>query len=243
MTGNTVIDALRWTLARIQSDPARTARLDTLISQFLSFDWKQDRFVLITGHRRENFGVGIHQICEALVELAKQFCGIQFVYPLHMNPNIREPVGNILKDVNNIHLIEPLDYEPFCYLLQHSYMVLTDSGGIQEEAPSLGKPVWSCGMSLSVPKPLPRGQSNWLGQTKDISSMECLSLLMMRRITKICPSLKTLMVTAMHVIGCPNAAYRQPRNRCYLMKNKLISVIGLGYIGLPATAFVAIVTQ
>ena len=70
VTGNTVIDALRWTLARIQSDPARTARLDTLISQFLSFDWKQDRFVLITGHRRENFGVGIHQICEALVELA-----------------------------------------------------------------------------------------------------------------------------------------------------------------------------
>ena len=117
-----------------------------------------------------------------------------------MNPNIREPVGNILKDVNNIHLIEPLDYEPFIYLLQHSYMVLTDSGGIQEEAPSLGKPVLVMRDVTRRPKPLPRGQSNWLGQTKKISSMECLSLLMMRRITKICHSLKTLMVTAMHVI-------------------------------------------
>ena len=141
VTGNTVIDALRWTLARVKSDPSRTARLDALINQFLSFDWKRSQFVLITGHRRENFGFGIHQICEALVELTYQFSDVQFVYPLHLNPNIREPVSNLLKDVSNIHLIEPLDYEPFIYLLQHSYMVLTDSGGIQEEAPSLGKPV------------------------------------------------------------------------------------------------------
>ena len=141
VTGNTVIDALHWTLARIQNDSSRADRLDALISQFLSFDWKQDRFVLITGHRRENFGVGIRQICEALTELANQFGDLQFVYPLHMNPNIREPVGNLLKDVPNIHLIEPLDYEPFIYLLKYSHIVLTDSGGIQEEAPSLGKPV------------------------------------------------------------------------------------------------------
>ncbi|MDA9985691.1 UDP-N-acetylglucosamine 2-epimerase (non-hydrolyzing) [Alphaproteobacteria bacterium] len=141
VTGNTVIDALRWTLARIQSDSSRADRLDALMSQFLSFDWKKDRFVLITGHRRENFGIGIRQICEALIELAHQFGDLQFVYPLHMNPNIREPVGNLLMDVPNIHLIEPLDYEPFIYLLKHSHIVLTDSGGIQEEAPSLGKPV------------------------------------------------------------------------------------------------------
>ena len=141
VTGNTVIDALHWTLARIQNDSSRADRLDALISQFLSFDWKQDRFVLITGHRRENFGVGVRQICEALTELANQFGDLQFVYPLHMNPNIREPVGNLLKDVPNIHLIEPLDYEPFVRLLTHSYLVLTDSGGVQEEAPSLGKPV------------------------------------------------------------------------------------------------------
>jgi UDP-N-acetylglucosamine 2-epimerase (non-hydrolysing) len=141
VTGNTVIDALRWTLERIQSDTGRADRLDTLISQLLPFDWKQDLFVLITGHRRENFGVGVRQICEALKELAHQFGDLQFVYPLHMNPNIRGPVGNLLMDVPNIHLIEPLDYEPFIYLLKHSYLVLTDSGGIQEEAPSLGKPV------------------------------------------------------------------------------------------------------
>lgn len=141
VTGNTVIDALHWTLARIQSDSGRADRLDAFISQFLSFDWKKDRFVLITGHRRENFGVGIRQICEALKDLAHQFGDLQFVYPLHMNPNIREPVGNLLMDVPNIHLIEPLDYEPFIYLLKHSYLVLTDSGGVQEEAPSLGKPV------------------------------------------------------------------------------------------------------
>ena len=166
VTGNTVIDALRWTLARIQSDPAQTARLDTFISQFLSFDWKQDRFVLITGHRRENFGVGIHQICEALVELAHQFGGLQFVYPLHMNPNIREPVGNILKDVDNIHLIEPLDYEPFIYLLQHSHMVLTDSGGIQEEAPSLGKPVLVMRDVTERPEAIDAGTGELVGTDK-----------------------------------------------------------------------------
>jgi UDP-N-acetylglucosamine 2-epimerase (non-hydrolysing) len=141
VTGNTVIDALRWTLERIQSDSGRADRLDTLISQLLPFDWKQDRFVLITAHRRENFGFGIRQICEALKELAHQFGDLQFVYPLHMNPKIGEPVGNLLMNVPNIHLIEPLDYEPFLYLLKHSYLVLTDSGGVQEEAPSLGKPV------------------------------------------------------------------------------------------------------
>jgi UDP-N-acetylglucosamine 2-epimerase (non-hydrolysing) len=141
VTGNTVIDALHWTLARIRSDPSRAARLDTLISPFLPFDWKESRFILITGHRRENFGVGIRQICEALVELANKFSNMQFVYPLHMNPNIRGPVSNLLTNIPNIHLIEPLDYEPFIYFMQHSFVVLTDSGGIQEEAPSLGKPV------------------------------------------------------------------------------------------------------
>lgn len=141
VTGNTVIDTLLWTLGRIKSETSRADRLDTLIRQLLPFNWKQDRFILITGHRRENFGAGIRQICEALVELAHQFSDLQFVYPLHMNPNIREPVDNLLMDVSNIHLIEPLDYEPFIYLLKHSHIVLTDSGGIQEEAPSLGKPV------------------------------------------------------------------------------------------------------
>ena len=167
VTGNTVIDALRWTLARIQSDPDRADRLDTLISQFLPFDWKKDLFVLITGHRRENFGVGIRQICEALVELAYQFGDLKFVYPLHMNPHIREPVGKLLKDVSNIHLIEPLDYEPFIYLLQHSHIVLTDSGGIQEEAPSLGKPVLVMRDVTERPEAISAGTVELVGTKKE----------------------------------------------------------------------------
>jgi UDP-N-acetylglucosamine 2-epimerase (non-hydrolysing) len=166
VTGNTVIDALNWTLARIQSDPCRADRLDTLMSQFLAFNWKQERFVLITGHRRENFGAGIRQICEALVDLAHQFGDLQFVYPIHMNPNIREPVGNLLKDVPNIHLIEPLDYEPFIYLLQYSHIVLTDSGGIQEEAPSLGKPVLVMRDVTERPEAIASGTVELVGTNK-----------------------------------------------------------------------------
>jgi UDP-N-acetylglucosamine 2-epimerase (non-hydrolysing) len=97
--------------------------------------------VLITGHRRENFGEGFLQICEALRELAKLFATVRFVYPVHLNPNVQQPVRALLGALPNVHLIEPLDYEPFVYLLKHCHLVLTDSGGIQEEAPSLGKPV------------------------------------------------------------------------------------------------------
>lgn len=166
VTGNTVIDALRWTLTRIQSDPSRAAQLSTLINHSLPFSWKEEKFVLITGHRRENFGVGIRQICEALNELARQFSDIQFVYPLHLNPNIREPVSNLLKDINNIHLIEPLDYEPFIYLLQHCYIVLTDSGGIQEEAPSLGKPVLVMRDATERPEAVAAGTVELVGTHK-----------------------------------------------------------------------------
>jgi UDP-N-acetylglucosamine 2-epimerase (non-hydrolysing) len=95
----------------------------------------------MTGHRRENFGDGFLQICHALKELANRYPEVQFVYPVHLNPNVQQPVKLILADLPNVHLIAPLDYEPFVYLLKHSHIVLTDSGGIQEEAPSLGKPV------------------------------------------------------------------------------------------------------
>lgn len=141
VTGNTGIDALQWALARLRTDVYRAAELDILISKLLPFDWQKKRFILITSHRRENFGDGIRQICAALKDLAQKFSEMRFVYPLHMNPNIREPVRNILKDIPNIYLIKPLDYEPFIFLLQSSFIVLTDSGGIQEEAPSIGKPV------------------------------------------------------------------------------------------------------
>jgi len=141
VTGNTVIDALLWVLARIDSDAGRQAVLTNLLDDRLPFAWQTKRFLLITGHRRENFGDGFLQICEALRDLAACYPNVHLVYPVHLNPNVQQPVKSLLADLPNVHLIEPLDYEPFVYLLKHSHIVLTDSGGIQEEAPSLGKPV------------------------------------------------------------------------------------------------------
>ena len=141
VTGNTVIDALHWVLARIDSDAKRRSVLDFMINQILPFAWKKEKIVLVTGHRRENFGKGFVQICSAIYNLAKRYPEVYFVYPLHLNPNVLNPANKILKGIKNVHLIEPLEYEVFVYLLKHAYIVLTDSGGIQEEAPSLGKPV------------------------------------------------------------------------------------------------------
>ena len=141
VTGNTVIDALFWMLGRIDADAQRRSALDVFLTKQLNFDWQNQRFVLMTGHRRENFGDGFLYICHALKELAARYPAVQFVYPVHLNPNVQQPVNAILANVANVHLIAPLDYEPFVYLLKHSHIVLTDSGGIQEEAPSLGKPV------------------------------------------------------------------------------------------------------
>jgi UDP-N-acetylglucosamine 2-epimerase (non-hydrolysing) len=141
VTGNTVIDALFWMLGRIDADAQRRSVLEVFLTKQLNFDWQNQRFVLMTGHRRENFGDGFLQICHALKELAARYPAVQFVYPVHLNPNVQQPVNTILANVANVHLVEPMDYEPFVYLLKHSHIVLTDSGGIQEEAPSLGKPV------------------------------------------------------------------------------------------------------
>ena len=140
-TGNTVIDALHWVLAKQEAEPSNTNRIKNWLLDDLGFDFTVLPFVLITGHRRENFGDGFIQICGAIRDLAKSYSEHHFVYPVHLNPNVREPVNKILQGIDNVHLISPLDYEPFVYLLNHSYLVLTDSGGIQEEAPSLGKPV------------------------------------------------------------------------------------------------------
>jgi UDP-N-acetylglucosamine 2-epimerase (non-hydrolysing) len=141
VTGNTVIDALYWVLDRIEANPQRRNAIEDFISVRLPFLWKETRFVLITGHRRENFGDGFLEICEGIKELAKRYPLVHFVYPVHLNPNVQHPVKAILVHLDNVHLIDPLDYEPFIYLLKYSYFILTDSGGIQEEAPSLGKPV------------------------------------------------------------------------------------------------------
>jgi UDP-N-acetylglucosamine 2-epimerase (non-hydrolysing) len=141
VTGNTVIDSLHWVLGRIEAQSGRAQQLENQLSAVVPFAWQRERFVLITGHRRENFGDGFQQICEALRELAERFEAVHFVYPVHLNPNVQQPVRAVLGARHNVHLIEPLDYEPFLYLLKHCHLVLTDSGGIQEEAPSLGKPV------------------------------------------------------------------------------------------------------
>lgn len=141
VTGNTVIDALFWALDRIEANQARCSAIVKFLNDSLPFNWRDERFVLITGHRRENFGNGFLQICEAIKELAKRYPNVHFVYPVHMNPNVQQTVRDVLDSLGNVYLLDPLDYEPFVFLLKHSYIVLTDSGGIQEEAPSLGKPV------------------------------------------------------------------------------------------------------
>lgn len=141
VTGNTVIDSLQWVLKRMDCDGERRTNVERKLSKALPFDWRKDKFVLVTGHRRENFGEGFLQICEALRELATRFEDVHFVYPAHLNPQVQKPVQEVLSGLKNVNLVDPLDYEPFVTLLRHSHIVLTDSGGIQEEAPSLGKPV------------------------------------------------------------------------------------------------------
>ena len=137
VTGNTVIDALFWVRDRIINDPVLLASLD----QRYDFLDPQKKLILVTGHRRESFGDGFERICSALAHIARHHPEVQVVYPVHLNPNVSEPVNRILSGIPNIKLIEPQDYLPFVYLMDRSYMILTDSGGIQEEAPALGKPV------------------------------------------------------------------------------------------------------
>lgn len=137
VTGNTVIDALLMVKDKIESDSDLSA---TLASQFPFLD-ESKKLILVTGHRRESFGGGFERICEALAQTAKQHPNVQILYPMHLNPNVREPVNRILGEVANVILIEPQQYLPFIYLMSRSHIILTDSGGIQEEAPSLGKPV------------------------------------------------------------------------------------------------------
>ncbi|MDX7991247.1 UDP-N-acetylglucosamine 2-epimerase (non-hydrolyzing) [Xenorhabdus sp. Reich] len=137
VTGNTVIDALLAVRDRIMNDETMYAQL----AELYSFIDPNKKMILVTGHRRESFGQGFERICEALAQIARTHPEVQVVYPVHLNPNVSEPVKRILHDIDNVILIKPQDYLPFVYLMNHAYMILTDSGGIQEEAPSLGKPV------------------------------------------------------------------------------------------------------
>lgn len=137
VTGNTVIDALLWVRSKLDQDIALSVSLQARFA----FLRPERRMVLITGHRRENFGDGFERICGAIRTLATQYPEVDFVYPVHLNPNVAEPVRRVLSGLDNVHLIEPQDYLPFVYLMTRAHIILTDSGGIQEEAPSLGKPV------------------------------------------------------------------------------------------------------
>lgn len=164
VTGNTVVDALQLVIEKISDSlELRESISEQLISAGLKINLEQQRYVLVTGHRRENFGGGFENICAALRDLAIANPDIHFIYPVHLNPNVQEPVKRLLGEVNNVHLISPLGYEPFVYLMQKSYLVLTDSGGVQEEAPGLGKPVLVMRDTTERPEAVEAGTVKLLG--------------------------------------------------------------------------------
>lgn len=136
ITGNTVIDAL----LQVKNEVLPTAATQSSMAEKFT-DIVDKPYVLITGHRRESFGGGFERICESISQLATKYPNFNFIYPVHLNPNVQEPVNRLLADKSNVKLIAPQDYLPFVYLMDRSYLILTDSGGVQEEAPSLGKPV------------------------------------------------------------------------------------------------------
>lgn len=192
VTGNTVIDALHWVVEKIKSDEAietevkqqlNTFGLDKAILDAVSQSDTTKRVVLITGHRRENFGEGFINICKAIRALAQKYTDVEFIYPVHLNPNVRKPVEELLGDkggdtlLNNIHLIEPLEYLPFVYLMSKSYLVLTDSGGIQEEAPGLGIPVLVMRDTTERPEAVEAGTVLLVGTNKERIEIEVSKLL------------------------------------------------------------------
>jgi len=165
VTGNTVIDALFLALKQIKQK-----NLEEEIKKSIKnsgYEITNRKFILITGHRRENFGDGFLNICNALKELSLKYKDIDFVYPVHLNPNVQKPVKEILSNLENVYLIKPLEYLPFVYLLNKSYFVLTDSGGIQEEAPSLGKPVLVMRDTTERPEAVESGSVILVGTKKE----------------------------------------------------------------------------
>jgi UDP-N-acetylglucosamine 2-epimerase (non-hydrolysing) len=137
VTGNTVIDALLYGIEKVNAENFRDEEIENLKS-VLNF---QKKIILVTGHRRENHGDGLVNICTALKAISQQHPDVEIIYPVHLNPNVKGPVNELLAGIENIHLVAPLAYPAFIWLMEKSYLIITDSGGIQEEAPSLGKPV------------------------------------------------------------------------------------------------------
>ena len=173
VTGNTVIDALLQVREKIVNSPQLRQQFD----QNFSFLDPRKRLVLVTGHRRENFGDGFERICQALIRIAQNHADVQVVYPVHLNPQVQEPVRRLLGDIGNIHLIEPLDYLPFVYLMDKSTLILTDSGGIQEEAPSLGKPVLVMRDTTERPEAVEAGTVRLVGTDVEKIATEASTLL------------------------------------------------------------------
>lgn len=164
VTGNTVIDALFWVREKLYKD-------DSLYDELSSrFDYLESdkKLILVTGHRRESFGGGFERICKALREIAVKYPEVQVLYPVHLNPNVQQPVKRLLKDLDNVFLIEPQQYLPFCYLMDRASIILTDSGGIQEEAPSLGKPVLVMRETTERPEAVNAGTVRLVGSDVDL---------------------------------------------------------------------------
>lgn len=172
VTGNTVIDALLDVVHRVREDSTLVAEM----AQRFNFLDKTKKLILVTGHRRENFGDGFLNICAALIEISQRE-DVQIVYPVHLNPNVQEPVRRLLDEKPNIHLIDPQDYLPFVYLMDQSYLLLTDSGGIQEEAPSLGKPVLVMRETTERPEAIAAGTVELVGTDRQKISNKVIRLL------------------------------------------------------------------
>lgn len=176
VVGNTIVDALLNVLGMIESDPKMEAQLKQTLMDG-GYRITSRPYILVTGHRRENFGDGFLNICKALKEIAIHHPDIDIVYPVHLNPNVQEPVYELLSDIRNIYLIRPLEYLPFVVLMSNSHFILTDSGGIQEEAPSLGKPVLVMRDTTERPEAVTAGTVELVG-TDTIRIVEsCTSLL------------------------------------------------------------------
>ncbi|HBA88881.1 MAG TPA: UDP-N-acetylglucosamine 2-epimerase (non-hydrolyzing) [Geobacter sp.] len=172
VTGNTVIDSLLAVAEKVRTDPA----ISSTMERTFPFLKPERRLILVTGHRRENFGTGFEQICRALADIAASRPDVDILYPVHLNPNVREPVQRLLGEgtLSNIHLIEPVDYLPFVWLMDRSHLIITDSGGVQEEAPSLGKPVLVMRDTTERPEALDAGTVKLVGtDTEKIISETC----------------------------------------------------------------------
>ena len=165
VTGNTVIDALHLALNKINNDKCLLDKIVKNINAQYQINDSQ-KLILVTGHRRENFGAGFINICEALRDIATENPQVDIVYPVHLNPNVQEPVKKILSNISNVFLIEPLEYQSFIYLMNKTHFIITDSGGVQEEAPSLGKPVLVMRDTTERPEAIEAGTVKLVGTTK-----------------------------------------------------------------------------